>query len=61
MKKSILNLGKALNKTEQKNINGNGPIPSLRVCECSTPGIPDFLPCDWKHRSIFCDGKIKIQ
>ena len=27
MKKQILNLGKALNKTEQKLINGGGPPP----------------------------------
>jgi hypothetical protein len=27
MKKQILNIGKALNKTEQKSINGGGPGP----------------------------------
>ncbi|WP_299674810.1 hypothetical protein [uncultured Tenacibaculum sp.] len=50
MKKSILNLGKALNKVEQKTINGGfGPIRYCRnigslcdpmhICEFRGPGL----------------------
>ena len=40
MKKSILNLGKALNKTEQKNINGQG-INSQECGELSICGAEE--------------------
>ncbi|MCT4699667.1 hypothetical protein [Tenacibaculum haliotis] len=62
MKKSILNLGKALNKAEQKNILGNGPTPTLQACQCFiTPGIPDSLPCDWEGaRHLNCEPVIRI-
>ncbi len=35
MKKSILNLGKTLNKTEQKNINGGSDNP-INSCKCDS-------------------------
>ncbi|MEX6626208.1 hypothetical protein [Tenacibaculum salmonis] len=39
MKKSILNLGKALNKTEQKNVNG-GYVPTpFQFCCTRTQGF----------------------
>ncbi|WP_299135935.1 hypothetical protein [uncultured Tenacibaculum sp.] len=56
MKKAILNLGKTLNRAEQKSINGRGGVLSLRPCECFSPGIPNIQPCDWSSRSIDCDG-----
>ena len=37
MKKQFLNLGKALNKAEQKLINGGGPAPH--------PGLKGPCPC----------------
>ncbi|WP_442267175.1 hypothetical protein ACSIGC_05645 [Tenacibaculum sp. ZS6-P6] len=51
MKKSILNLGKALNKVEQKTINGGfGPIryckniggycDPMHICESRGAGLP---------------------
>ena len=45
MKKSILNIGKALNKAEQKEINGgrrlaSGPCSCTQTSDCApTPGI----------------------
>ncbi|WP_217701381.1 hypothetical protein [Tenacibaculum aiptasiae] len=33
MKNSILNLGKVLNKTEQKNVNGGAPLCSQDICD----------------------------
>ncbi|WP_299106580.1 hypothetical protein [uncultured Tenacibaculum sp.] len=38
MKKSILKIGNALNKSEQKEING-GRVPSLKFCCGGTGGI----------------------
>lgn len=38
MKKSILNIGNALNKSEQKKINGSGG------CDIAPPGCPCIVP-----------------
>ncbi|MEO9571157.1 MAG: hypothetical protein ABJH82_12510 [Polaribacter sp.] len=38
MKKQILNLGKALNKAEQKQINGGGPV-GIPIQICAGTGV----------------------
>ena len=43
--KSILKLGKALNKTEQKEVNG-GTRYYLPICECNGHGYKINLPCE---------------
>ncbi len=45
MKKSITNLGKNLNKSEQKQING-GDNPTLPVCQCNSAGTITNQPCE---------------
>ena len=44
MKKAILNLGKALNKAEQKTINGGFSCDQYPIFLCFGP-IPGCLPC----------------
>ncbi len=52
MKKQILNLGKALNKAEQKEVNGgqvfNGPC--FEWCAC-----PDIQEMYWKPLNCSCN------
>ena len=51
MKNSILNLGKALNKAEQKSINGgltdqDGPLPTDSSCSArQCAALPMLLRC----------------
>ncbi|MCF2875518.1 MULTISPECIES: hypothetical protein [unclassified Tenacibaculum] len=47
MKKTILNLGKSLNKIEQKRINGGGFVDCNQFPRslCFGP-VPGCLPCD---------------
>ncbi|MCT4699671.1 hypothetical protein [Tenacibaculum haliotis] len=45
MKKSILNLGKALNKTQQKQINGGFDCSQFPFGICFGP-VPGCLPCN---------------
>ncbi|MDC1162272.1 hypothetical protein OAT18_02400 [Tenacibaculum sp.] len=53
MKKSILNLGKSLNKKTQKEINGGGRVPSCpEVC----PSAPRGTKCGPRHCPGECDG-----
>ncbi len=54
MKKQILNLGKALNKGEQKAINGGFfPIQAGGVCEGIEGTIPAGCPC---NVDVMCIG-----
>jgi hypothetical protein len=39
MKKSILNIGKALDKSEQKEVQGGGPTPVTRCNGTGTGGV----------------------
>lgn len=58
MKKSILNLGKALNKAEQKIINGGGPSCPGPICYgisgfgCGTCEDFHSLPLECKSRVL---------
>ncbi len=58
MKKSILNIGKALNKTEQTEING-GIIPLIRIGLCSEvcPTATTTIKCGPPHCPGVCDGR----
>jgi len=55
MKKQFLNLGKALNKAEQKQINGGGPVegPNCK-CFCYSNGVKTSNSC----HSLCLDGTI---
>ncbi|CAM1350243.1 hypothetical protein [Tenacibaculum crassostreae] len=67
MKKSILNLGKALDKTQQKKINGGvgcdqfprslcfGPVPGCLSCE-QLVNYPGAIGCVRIHSDCF-DGQ----
>ena len=50
MKKSILNLGKALNKAEQKSING-GWDPCRTTAECQEMSGDPYAIC-WNKQCI---------
>ncbi|PKH50675.1 hypothetical protein CXF68_08185 [Tenacibaculum sp. Bg11-29] len=56
MKKSILNLGKALNKAKQKQINGGGRyiICSMEMGECP-------CNCFWDHSQCVMDKTVIAQ
>jgi hypothetical protein len=67
MKKSILNLGKALSKVDQKQINGGnncdyyrehglcfGPVPGCLSCD-QIEGYPGAISCVLIHSDCF-DG-----
>ncbi|WP_095070371.1 hypothetical protein [Tenacibaculum jejuense] len=68
MKKSILNLGKVLNKTKQQEIVGgiNSAVPQLIGCECEEVPDPTSLigvryvitnfPCDMSATPLKCFG-----
>ncbi|MGG8497136.1 hypothetical protein ACQY1Q_12015 [Tenacibaculum sp. TC6] len=55
MKKTILNLGKTLNRKEQKTINGSGPIDNPNCkCFCYNNGVKVSNSC-----RLYCpDGTI---
>jgi len=46
MKKPILNLGKILTRTEQKEINGSNRGYYYPACECDQYGNKINLPCE---------------
>ena len=46
MKKQFLNLGKALNKAEQKQINGGGGVSGTGVCIDSNGRLYHVSSCD---------------
>ncbi|TYQ00340.1 hypothetical protein C7447_101952 [Tenacibaculum adriaticum] len=50
MKKQILNLGKALNKAEQKQVNGEGSVCDYYIENglCFGP-VPGCVPCSQLH------------
>ncbi|WP_299674804.1 hypothetical protein [uncultured Tenacibaculum sp.] len=67
MKKSILNLGKTLNKTKQQEIFGGvSPTPELIGCDCIEVPDPTSLigvryvfvnfPCDINAAPLRCFG-----
>ena len=56
MKKSILNLGKTLNKTEQKNINGGSLAGCMSNCSKIYSGNDVFqceYDCSIAHGGMF--------
>ncbi|MBL4642627.1 MAG: hypothetical protein JKY44_03440 [Flavobacteriaceae bacterium] len=55
MKKQILNLGKALNKAEQKEING-GYMPRCYDGETCAPGYFCYVPLALCITDDYCDG-----
>ncbi|WP_272151306.1 hypothetical protein [Tenacibaculum aiptasiae] len=70
MKKSILKLGKALNKTEQKKVNGGspcdyyinnglcfGPVPGCLPCG-QMSGYPGASRCVLVHASCMDEGEL---
>jgi len=47
MKKSILNIGRALNKTEQKKINGGREYGECLFRYSFDCGVPDHICCNF--------------
>ncbi|WP_095069133.1 hypothetical protein [Tenacibaculum jejuense] len=58
MKKSILNLGKALNKAKQTEITG-GIVPLIRIQSCPEvcPTATTTIKCGPPHCPGVCDGR----
>ena len=57
MKKSILNLGKALNKVEQKEISGGIRLTTPGECDAIEGNVPFGCPCKtgWCSGALVCD------
>ena len=56
MKKSILNVGKKLNKADQQEITGGGLKPRPIYCEDICPTASAGTPCGPPHCPGVCDG-----
>lgn len=56
MKKSILNVGKSLNKTDQQQINGGRIFKPSNLCEDICPTASAGTPCGPPHCPGVCDG-----
>jgi len=56
MKKSILNIGQALNKAEQKNVLG-GNFTRPGRCDAIEGEVPHGCPCNpgWCLGGMYCD------
>ncbi|WP_408028101.1 hypothetical protein [Tenacibaculum litoreum] len=57
MKKSILNLGKALNKSDQKQVKGGTKLTTPGECDAIEGNIPYGCPCksNWCASGLHCD------
>ena len=57
MKKSILNIGKALNKAEQKKVNGGIDLIRIKTCAEACPTATTTIKCGPPHCPGVCDGR----
>ncbi|WP_408024914.1 hypothetical protein [Tenacibaculum sediminilitoris] len=57
MKKSILSLGKALNKVDQKQIKGGTKLTASGKCDAIEGNVPFNCPCitNWCAPGMYCD------
>lgn len=55
MKKQILNLGRALNKVEQKKVMGGTPLEFGNPCPCTTEytSVPGSIECYYPGNDPF--------
>ena len=53
MKKQILNLGKALNKAEQRQIKGSNDQVYYPICKCDAHGRKINQPCDGNCETLW--------
>jgi hypothetical protein len=57
MKKSILSIGKALNKVEQKKVSGGNLTKAGGPCDTFEGQVPVGCPCNtgWCLTGLYCD------
>jgi hypothetical protein len=58
MKKSILSIGKALNKVEQKQVSGGNLTRPGGQCDAIEGYVPVGCPCNagWCLTGLYCDA-----